>query len=125
MSGVLAAAFPFNPITLTVDDSTPNSSGSGFAACGDPGTTGTVTVTPSGGTAPYTYAWARVGAAADSGPYQASAPSAATTAFSDVDSTVCTADVNSSETWRCTVTDDNGRQATIDVTVTLTWTDLS
>lgn len=100
-------------------------SDSGFAACGDPGSTNSVTVTASGGKAPYTYAWARVGAAADSGPYQAAAPTAATTTFSDVDSSVCDADINTDETWRCTVTDDNSQTATVDVTVRLLWADLS
>ena len=98
---------------------------SGASPCGNPGTTTTVTVTPDGGTPPYTYAWAREGVAADSGPYQATSPAGAVTAFNDVDSSVCAADTNKTETWRCTVTDDNSQTATTDVTVILTWTDIT
>lgn len=115
----------YSSLSASADKASVSGSGSDFSACGDPGNTDTVTVTPSGGKSPYTYAWARVGAAADSGPYQANAATSAATAFSDVDSTVCTADINSDETWRCTVTDDNSQTATVDVTVTLTWTDLT
>lgn len=102
-----------------------SSSGTGFAACGDPGTTNTVTVTPVGGVAPFTFAWARVGAAASSGPYIANTPTSATTNFSDPNNSVCQADAIRSETWRCTVTDSNSQTATVDVNVELTWADLT
>lgn len=115
----------FTSLEATVDDASPSSGGSGFSPCGDPGTTGAVTVTPVGGTPPYTYAWVRVGAAATSGPYQANAPTSASTSFSDSDLSVCANDTTATETWRCTVTDDNGQTATVDVTVTLTWVDLT
>ena len=115
----------YTRFSATADKASVSGNGSGFSPCGDPGTTDTVTVTPVGGKTPYTYAWARVGAAADSGPYQATAPSSNVTAFSDVDSSVCEADVNSTEVWRCTVTDDELDTVTVDVNVTLLWADLS
>ncbi len=111
--------------SISANETAVSGDDSGFAACGDPGSTNIVTVTPSGGTAPYTYAWARVGGAADSGPYQANAPTSAATSFSDVNSSVCDADVNSTETWRCTVTDDDTNELTVDVEVTLIWLDMN
>lgn len=72
----------------------------------------TVTTTPSGGTGPYTYAWTRVSGSAS---IQATAPTAATSAFLAglYDGTTKTA------TFRCTVTDSLAATATIDVPVTL------
>lgn len=115
----------YTSFSISADKASVSGSGSGFSACGDPGATDVVTVTPTGGTAPYTYAWARVGAAATSGPYQAVNPTGAATAFTDVDSSVCDGDATPSETWRCTVTDNDARELTVDVTVTLTWTNLT
>lgn len=100
-------------------------SGTGPSPTGDPGSTDSVAVTPSGGVAPYTYAWAVVGANADSGPYQANGPTSATTAFSDADSSVSDLDVVTTETWRCTVTDANLDTASVDVTVELLWVNSS
>lgn len=125
MSGALLSSMVANSLKVSANKASVSGSGSGFSPCGNPGNTDSVTVTASGGRAPYTYAWARVGSAASSGPYQANAPTAATTVFSDVDSSVCAADVTNSETWRCTVTDDDGYTATVDVDVTLTWADLT
>lgn len=70
-------------------------------------TTGTTTATPTGGQAPYTYSWARVGA----GSGTPTAPTAATTAFTRGMGLGETAD----ETFRCTVTDALGATATADV----------
>lgn len=124
--------FPLNvacsteqPLAASGNKTLVSGNGSGFTPCGDPGTTDVVTVTASGGRAPYTYAWARVGGAASSGPYQAASPTSNATSFSDASNNVCASDVITDETWRCTVTDDLGREAVHDVTVRLTWTDLS
>lgn len=115
----------FTGFRLTASETIVTGSDSGFTPCGNPGNTNSVTVSTVGGTAPFTTAWARVGAAADSGPYQANSPTSLTTSFSDADSSVCEADVTTDETWRCTVTDDRGYEATVDVTVRLLWSDLS
>ena len=113
----------YTALSATVSSGTASSGGSGTSPCGDPGTTASVTVTPVGGTAPYTYAWANAGGNADSGPYQANAATSASTSFQDVSSNVCFADIVTDETWTCTVTDDRSNTATVDVVVTLTWTD--
>lgn len=115
----------YSSLTASADTASVSGGGSGPTVCGNPGATGSVTVTPSGGTPPYTYAWARVGAAASSGPYQANGATSATTTFSDVNNSVCDTDTVTSETWRCTVTDNNAQTATVDVTVTLTWLNTS
>lgn len=114
----------FSNLVASVDNANPSSNGSGFATSGDPGTTPAVTVTAAGGVAPYSYAWARVGAAAQYGPYEAVTPTSNVTTFKDQDDNVTELATNPDETWRCTVTDDNGSTAIADVTVTLTWTNL-
>lgn len=121
----LTAVCGDEPLAASADKSSVSGSGSGFSGCGNPGSTDVVTVTASGGLAPYTYAWARVSAQASSGPYQASAPTSNATAFTDADNNVCDNDLVSDETWRCTVTDALSRTDTVDVTVTLTWVNLS
>lgn len=73
-------------------------------------TTEAITATPSGGLAPYAYAWTRT-----SGSHGfATAPSAATTAF------IATPPGGSIQisVFRCTVTDSLGASATADTTVT-------
>lgn len=73
-----------------------------------------VTVTPSGGTGPYTYSWSHL--SGDSA-VQVSAPSSATTQFN--------ANVGKNQTKaatkRCTVTDSLGDTAFVDVFVNLTY----
>jgi hypothetical protein len=75
--------------------------------------TANTTVTPSGGTSPYTYAWTYV-----SGDVDISVASAtlATTHFHRVISAYDVAQVWSA-VWRCTVTDASANTATVDVTV--------
>lgn len=82
------------------------------AGAGPSQTTNSVTVTPSGGTAPYSYAWAK-----DSGDtISANSPTAATTSF-----TGSTADgETASAVFTCTVTDNVGAKAYTSVVVTLT-----
>jgi hypothetical protein len=76
-------------------------------------TTGSVTVTPANGTAPYTYAWTRT-----SGSTKLSAASAtsATTAFNAVDLVV---NEPQAAIFRCTVTDNASATATWDVYVSV------
>ena len=106
--------------TASASDTTPSGSGSGASETGFV-TSNTTTITPSGGTAPYTYAWAQgPGLPASSGPYNAVAATSATTAFND---TVSALDASSTEDWTCTVTDDDLNETTVTVSVTLSWTD--
>lgn len=127
MSGALlqSASVVLEPLKASGDKSLVTGGGSGFSPCGDPGSTDLVTITASGGVPPYSYAWAQVGGNADSGPYAANSPTSNATSFSDANSQVCDADTITDETWRCTVTDNDGRTATRDVTVRLTWANLS
>ena len=74
--------------------------------------TGTVTVTASGGTAPYTYAWARKSGI---GSVVATDATSAATTFSEV----LTAGQYRTNVWTCTVTDDVSATTTVDVAVTL------
>ena len=78
-------------------------------------TTGTVTITASGGTSPYSYSWAKV--SGDNGIAAVSQSAAATnwTGTPGING-------NLSATWRCTVTDSASTPDTqqVDVTVTLT-----
>lgn len=66
-------------------------------------TTNAATATPSGGTGPYSYVWARQGA----GEGSANSPTSATTTFSRV----VNPGENHIETFRCTVTDALGNTA--------------
>jgi hypothetical protein len=81
-----------------------NRSGPGTA------TTGSVTVTASGGTGPYTYAWTNVSGET----FTVTSPTAASTTFSI---TVAADDVKTAE-YRCTVTDSLAATYAVDVSVT-------
>lgn len=78
-------------------------------------TSNPVTATPSGGTGPYTYSWAKV--SGDSA-VSANSPTAATTDFS----AIVPRDGERSAIWRVTVTDSLSATASADVSVTLTYT---
>lgn len=125
MSGALlqASSVTIRPLTATGNKSSVSGSDSGFTTC-SPGnvTSDLVTVSVVGGTPPYTYAWAINDSAADGGPFTPSSPTSNATSFSDQR---CATHADNQEIWRCTVTDDNGKTDTVDVTVTLTWADLS
>lgn len=73
-------------------------------------TTGSTTVGVSGGKAPFAFAWSLVEA---SGTWEATSPTAATTAFR---CTTAVEDDLQDATFRCTVTDANGKTATVTVT---------
>jgi hypothetical protein len=78
-------------------------------------TSGTITATPSGGTAPYTYAWTVV----------SSSPTTVSITSPGLASTTVTADASSGEvdcTLRCTVTDAVGSSVSADVDGTFTYT---
>ena len=101
--------------------------GSGLSAIASPGsatgavtnsslftvvTSNSVTVTATGGTAPYTYAWTRV--SGDSAPTPSSYTAAGVYWSASVGR-----DQERTATWRCTVTDAALDTATVDVGVTL------
>lgn len=73
-------------------------------------TTNQVTVTPNGGQSPYTYSWVRTSGTGGT----ANSPSSANTTFSRF---VTSGDATT-ETFRCTVTDNLGTTATTDVSPT-------
>ena len=125
MSGALlqAASVTLKPLSVSADKSSVTGNDSGFSTCSPtPVFSDTVTVTASGGTPPYTYAWAINDSPADGGPFTCSSPTSNATAFNDIR---CATHTDDQEIWRCTVTDDNGKTRSVNVTVTLTWADLS
>lgn len=78
-------------------------------------TSNSVTITPVGGVAPYSYAWAYVSGSASPA---VSSATAQTVTWSASSSPVAT--VNA--VWRCTVSDSGGSTpVTVDVNVELTW----
>ena len=73
-------------------------------------TTGSVTVTPSGGTGPYFYAWANF----SGDTFTINSPTGASTTFS----ITLGGDEDASAIYRCTVTDSLAATYTVDVSVT-------
>ena len=76
-------------------------------------TTNSVTVTASGGTGPYTYAWAYV--SGDAG-FSANSPTAVTTTFNG---SITALGQDKSAVWRCTVTDSLLATASVTVGVAI------
>jgi hypothetical protein len=76
--------------------------------------TGSATVTATGGTAPYTYAWTRI---AGSTSISATSSTAATTTFTG---TSLASGTTYDATFRCTVTDSAAATKTVDVVVSIT-----
>jgi hypothetical protein len=111
--GTLRTVFSY--ISLSLNLTYISAVNSGASASGTT-TSSVITGTVSGGTGPFTYAWARV-----SGDTQitAGSPTAAATTFS----ATCYDAVEFSTVFRLTVTDANGATATADITVDLTWVD--
>lgn len=85
------------------------SSGTGTA------TTDATTVTPSGGTAPYTYAWTEVSHSSVSAAPTIDSPTAATTTFTQTSLGYGESEI---ATFRCTVTDSLSATTTVDVNAT-------
>lgn len=73
-------------------------------------TTGSVTVTPSGGTGPYTYAWAKF----SGDTFTITSPTSASTTFS----ITLAGDEDAAAIYRCTVTDSVAATYAVDVSVT-------
>lgn len=73
-------------------------------------TTGSVTVTPSGGTGPYTYAWAKF----SGDTFTITSPTSAATTFS----ITLGGDEDAAAIYRCTVTDSVAATYAVDVSVT-------
>jgi hypothetical protein len=92
----------------------------GFAGGSEPVagtvTTNSVTVTPSGGTSPYTYAWTKV----SGDTFTVTSPTAAATTFS----VTLGSGGLASAIYRCTVTDDASATYTVDVSVLANITDI-
>ena len=97
-------------------DTTVSGFGADFAFSG-PVNTNSVTTTVTGGTAPYTFSWARVSGSTI--PQISSATQQNPYWFNDN-----TPDGQHDATWRVTVTDANGVTATSNVFVTLNWNSL-
>lgn len=94
---------------------------SGTSAGSGTCTTDATTVTATGGTPPYTYAWALV-SYSSSTPPTANAPTNATTAFTQ---TSLSPGEATDADWLPTVTDDNGNTAVADSPVTSIFVDIS
>ena len=75
-------------------------------------TTNSVTVTPTGGTGPYTYAWAYVSGDAV---FTATSPAAATTTFSGS----VAAGEDKTAVWSCTITDSLAATAAVSIGVSI------
>lgn len=82
--------------------------------------TGSATAAPSGGTAPYTYAWSRTSYNHPTTPPTITAPTSASTAFTQTN--IGTGE-DYGATFRCTVTDSLG--ATANNSVSAIWSDLA
>lgn len=80
-------------------------------------TTDTVTITPSGGTGPYTYAWAYLSG------YVSFTVSSATAAAVDFTSLSLNPGQSRSGVWRCTVTDNVAATFEVDVAITVVSTE--
>lgn len=98
-------------LVISVSNTTVNKSGTNQSIL-----TGNVTTTPSGGLAPYTYAWAKL--SGDS--ISAVSPASATTQFRAT--TMAELEVRTA-TFRVTCTDSLGSSDTEDVSVTITRTE--
>ena len=112
----------YTSLSAAASDTTPSGADSGFSPLGTVSSNST-TITPNGGSPPYTFAWTQgPGGVASSGPYNVTAAASATTNWSKQ---VRDDDAISTENWTCTVTDDNAQTAAVVVAVTLTWLDLN
>lgn len=117
---VMASAPSGGSLSASVSQSTITKTASNRTGSSQTVTSSTVTVTASGGSGGYSYSWART--AGDAG-ITATAPSAATTAFS----ASLAPDTSKSATFVCTITDASGavQTATVEVTLSLIYTDIS
>lgn len=102
---------------LSVSASNVSANDAGFASSGAVGPTGNAATTPSGGVGPYTYSWARVSGSTVPGASSLTAqnPTWSAASVTGIQTAI----------WRVTVTDSLGATATAEISVTLTWIDLS
>ncbi len=110
-----------NVPALSVTASDVSGMASGFSFSGTVSSSGdSPDTTPSGGTAPYTYAWTHLSTSGGVTP---------TISSSTAQNPFWVATVDSGDpsvsTWRVTVTDSAAQTASDDITVTLTWIDLN
>lgn len=98
-------------LVASISPSSLSGVGTNVVSTGDGGGSSSCTVTPSGGTGPYSYAWTKVSGTT----ITVSSPAAATTGFSTtlIPGQLVTA------VYRCTVTDSLLATATADVSITL------
>jgi hypothetical protein len=115
VTAIMAGSSIGVPLGITAN----NVSGTGFDfASSGPVSTGTPDTTVTGGTAPFTFSWTYVSGSAI--PEVSSA-----TAQNPIWSNTNTPDGIHEAIWRVTVTDANSNTATTDITVQLTWINLS
>lgn len=88
--------------------------GTAFTASEATITTPSTEVTPEGGIAPYTYAWTQISLSGGATP-TITAPTFATTTFIQAG---VAANISNTAVFRCTITDNFGQTATIDVGAT-------
>jgi len=117
MSGVLALLSTAAGNAFSVAASSVSKTDSGFAASGTVTTSETPGTTPTGGTAPYTYAWTKFSGS--------SVPAVSdATAQNPTWSGTVNSEVEEVAVWRVMVTDDAGAIAFRNITVTLRWFNL-
>lgn len=120
MSGVLAllCGVVGGSSGLAVTANSVTRTQSGFSASGTVTTTQSANANATGGTPPYTWAWARVSGSSDI------AVSSATSQDPSWSAAVLDG-APEIAVWRITVTDDNSNTATADITITLRWNNLA
>lgn len=121
MTGILCALVGAGsggpPLTASAFPTTVSGSDTVVAPDSSTATTNSTTVTPSGGAAPYTYAWSYLSGVTAT----VNSATSATTTFSRtvfIDNPGQT--INRTGVYRCTVTDSTSQTATADVTVNTT-----
>jgi len=121
LAGVPSGAISFQDLrgksAMSVSANNVSGSASGFAPSGSV-STGSPNTTVTGGTSPFTFSWARV---SGSTVPQISSATAQNPGWSNANTP---AGINTA-TWRVTVTDANSNTATADISVSLTWINLS
>ena len=105
-------------LSVTADNVSGTNFGSSFS--GTVYSENSPNTTPANGTAPYTYAWTHISTSSGNTPTVVSATDQNPSWYADVDD-----GVPSESVWRVTVTDSVAATAQTDITVTLTWVNIS
>jgi hypothetical protein len=109
---------------LTVNGSLVSAHGSGFVGCGNAGSTGTPGVSVSGGSGNYAFSWVKTSGNPDNGPWVISNAAVQNPTWR-APPPVCDGDLESSEEWELTVTDNQTSQTgKVAISVTISWSDL-